>query len=398
MVSAGDRQKTTAMQARSHSPPSKQTVPPEPPFHITLHVNKLPEDHTLRETKVMQKALEASFNSLPTKQKGKPNPCVAAQLKSGDYKVTLSGYPQSIRQALADPDQWLRHIDARITFSIPHSTHTVAIHKVHYDMIDNPDLLVAQIEELLKHNKLHCGVAMIRKPTKNARRLNQRTSSVLVTLTSGVIARELCQLTHLDLPLARASVEAWTPLERIRQCQKCAKFGHHHDRCSNNEICLRCAGSHSTRDCSDKCNSRDPRACQRSHKCANCGAGHPAWHKSCTSKEAARIKLGIKPRRSMQTRQTAPDETQEMDLGATQRKARLKEHRPTRPLRQVSRQTKSIYFYEGPLGADFKLLAQSARPRPSQQQFSSITTRHSTTSRASRQFSLSTNLYSLSSL
>jgi hypothetical protein len=59
----------------------------------------------------------------------------------------------------------------------------------------------------------------------------------------------------------------------LQQCFKCQKFGHSSTHCGRPCRCVKCDGSHSTKDC------LKPRAAPP--KCVNCGVDHPANHGGC---------------------------------------------------------------------------------------------------------------------
>lgn len=239
--------------------PQIPEMPPsvEQPFYITLHVTKLPNDHHLRQQADLQQALALAVRAVHSPRAGNPRVVQLSQHKSGDFRVHLSGYPENVRQILGNPQAWLPKVDSRLRISVPHKSHSIVLHNVAYDLVDAPDILHCHVEEALRHHRLPGGVAHSQTLSKQQRRLNQRSTSMILTLTSGKAARFLCEGRTLSLPYRPATVEPWSPPERVRQCQQCAKFGHKSEQCTASPVCLRCAGPHPVGRCVDKCNSRD---------------------------------------------------------------------------------------------------------------------------------------------
>ncbi|CAB0029884.1 unnamed protein product [Trichogramma brassicae] len=87
------------------------------------------------------------------------------------------------------------------------------------------------------------------------------------------------------------------------QCTKCQKFWHTKYYCFQSPVCVKCAGSHLTRDCSIKTKVTDVR-------CANCDGNHPASYKRCPYQKELLKKMYL-PRGAKQPRaQTVPETTQ----------------------------------------------------------------------------------------
>lgn len=62
--------------------------------------------------------------------------------------------------------------------------------------------------------------------------------------------------------------------QEIPQCMRCQRHGHTKNFCTRHPRCVKCAGSHFTKDCVRK--ERDNNV-----KCVNCGRDHPANYKGC---------------------------------------------------------------------------------------------------------------------
>lgn len=70
----------------------------------------------------------------------------------------------------------------------------------------------------------------------------------------------------------------------IPQCTRCQSFGHTKNFCRRPEKCVKCAGSHHTKDCERR--ERDNRV-----KCVNCGGDHPANYRGCNIHKQLQQKL-----------------------------------------------------------------------------------------------------------
>ena len=70
-------------------------------------------------------------------------------------------------------------------------------------------------------------------------------------------------------------VRPWSP-EPLR-CYRCHRFGHHQKICQGRETCGVCAGSHPTRECTEK----HRRGVTTLARCPNCSGKHHAWNQGC---------------------------------------------------------------------------------------------------------------------
>jgi len=64
-----------------------------------------------------------------------------------------------------------------------------------------------------------------------------------------------------------------TKKQHIPQCVRCQQYGHTRTYCDRPYACVKCGGSHNSKDCTKR---RDTPA-----KCALCGGNHPANYKGC---------------------------------------------------------------------------------------------------------------------
>lgn len=86
----------------------------------------------------------------------------------------------------------------------------------------------------------------------------------VLTLSNSPEAKKIFQLR--DLLHLRIKVEPYKRRKTAIQCFKCEKFGHAQSGCFYDPRCVKCSGSHLSRDCDNT----------RPIKCANCGLGHTA--------------------------------------------------------------------------------------------------------------------------
>lgn len=71
----------------------------------------------------------------------------------------------------------------------------------------------------------------------------------------------------------KVKIAALRKSKLIPQCKKCQRYGHTRQYCHRDEICVKCAGKHDSKDCNK---SRELPA-----TCANCGDAHPANYRGC---------------------------------------------------------------------------------------------------------------------
>jgi len=64
-----------------------------------------------------------------------------------------------------------------------------------------------------------------------------------------------------------------TNKKHIPQCVRCQQYGHTRTYCNKTYTCVKCGGSHNSKDCNKR---RDTPV-----KCASCGGNHPANYKGC---------------------------------------------------------------------------------------------------------------------
>lgn len=101
-----------------------------------------------------------------------------------------------------------------------------------------------------------------------------------------------------SLLYCRIKFEPPRPKRTIPQCSNCMTYGHTKSYCRRNPRCIKCAGNHSSSDCSRKERSEDV-------KCVLCDGNHPANYRGCSVyKELQKQKyppLRINPKPRTQT-------------------------------------------------------------------------------------------------
>jgi len=77
------------------------------------------------------------------------------------------------------------------------------------------------------------------------------------------------------LHYTKVKFEPPRPKRTIPQCSKCQRYGHTQAYCFHSPRCIKCAGSHLTKQCLRKDKSDNV-------KCVLCDGNHPANYKGCT--------------------------------------------------------------------------------------------------------------------
>jgi len=95
---------------------------------------------------------------------------------------------------------------------------------------------------------------------------------ICLIILSGTQAKNIFEMSELFY--LKISVETYKK-SGPSQCHSCQKFGHGSKNCGNSPRCVKCAGSHSTSECTKP---RDQAA-----TCANCNGAHTANFRGCPS-------------------------------------------------------------------------------------------------------------------
>lgn len=147
----------------------------------------------------------------------------------------------------------------------------VIVKNLHYSC--NPDKIVAFLEE--KNYKI------ISADNKKTWKDKQPLNMFMLTFDNSENIEKIYKITNI----LGSKVEI-LPLRSNRlipQCKNCQGFGHTQRYCSKEAKCVKCAGKHSTKNCT-KTKEQKP-------KCVNCGENHPANYRGCyVAKELQKLK------------------------------------------------------------------------------------------------------------
>ena len=107
---------------------------------------------------------------------------------------------------------------------------------------------------------------------------------ICLVILSGPRAKDIYELSELFY--LRITVESYKK-SGPSQCHSCQKFGHGSKNCGNSPRCVKCAGSHSTSECTK------PR--DQVPTCANCNGAHTANFRGCPSYSEIAKNFSLKP-------------------------------------------------------------------------------------------------------
>lgn len=91
--------------------------------------------------------------------------------------------------------------------------------------------------------------------------------------------KHICQI--------RCRIEPQRSSAQVSQCHRCQLFGHTQSKCKLSPRCVKCLGSHLSKECK-KSDSTPP-------LCVNCGKGHPANYRGCEAFPKLRTNNGANP-------------------------------------------------------------------------------------------------------
>ena len=80
---------------------------------------------------------------------------------------------------------------------------------------------------------------------------------------------------YVNFAMERFEVSLY--VDRVWQCYKCQRLGHHAEHCNSRARCMICAESHESRDCPQK----QVRRQEQTIKCVNCKGQHTANYEGC---------------------------------------------------------------------------------------------------------------------
>ena len=142
-------------------------------------------------------------------------------------------------------------------------------------------LVKNEIETFNKDMKLTCLPVWL---TSDEARQGKLHGSVILAFKS---EQEVKKALRNRLVIAGSSVRTTIYLfsKPTDQCKKCQKFGHHWNKCQNEDTCQFCAGNHNTRQhscylCSTQ--TTETTCAHIVYKCSNCQESHQANSKECS--------------------------------------------------------------------------------------------------------------------
>ena len=72
---------------------------------------------------------------------------------------------------------------------------------------------------------------------------------------------------------------------RIKMCYKCQGFGHKAETCEKIQVCVKCTGNHSSKEC------KKPKS---EYLCKNCGDNHASWESKCPKMIKKKVEANIR--------------------------------------------------------------------------------------------------------
>jgi hypothetical protein len=202
----------------------------------------------------------------------------AKRLQSGD--ILISTLTEKARRELEESNTWLRAIapsaEARKT------TFPVFVHGVRVKGVNTTNQKRA-IEELCEENRLlhpDLEITRIAWPKKVIKEERSYSSFILETASpetaNKIIAQGLVHEGEIKTCI-RYLAEG-----RVTRCFNCQEYGHIANRCKKSAICAKCAGSHTTDECT--------RTSGEKRKCAACKGNHEAGSAYCAVERKQREK------------------------------------------------------------------------------------------------------------
>lgn len=149
--------------------------------------------------------------------------------------------------------------------------HTFSIEKTKFFKVVLKNLPPSIKEEEIKSELHELGFDEVIYVAQLKDKLKKPASTYQLTLKKSENSREIFNLRSLFHCHVR--VESYKKSKLITQCHRCQRFGHTLAHCQAEFKCVKCAGSHDTRECMKDSKTKA--------KCANCGGPHPASYKGC---------------------------------------------------------------------------------------------------------------------
>lgn len=208
-----------------------------------------------------------------------PRVLAAAQLKSGDIRITTSDIETA--ETLRNYREWVPIFGASATLVVP--TFGVMVHGM-----PTKSMQIEKQEEMIE-----------RLTADNAVNIPNMAPTYIGWLTKGTAGKrhstivvEFGEAKHANAAIDGGicwdgqilGCQRYDRACRVKQCFRCHKYGHIGNQCqAPHQLCGNCASSHATKECPSK----------EVKKCAACSGKHSAWDVKCPDrkKELQRVEV-----------------------------------------------------------------------------------------------------------
>ncbi|GAA5900298.1 hypothetical protein JCM6882_002300 [Rhodosporidiobolus microsporus] len=253
-------------------------------------------------TRALSAADRASFDLNPAALTAKlraalldtPAPLTSARRlgTSGDLLLHFPSAPAAAVAAQAAPT-WLPRLHPALTLATPDRTHACVLHRVPLAIGDT--YFSSAVEAV-------AGTKTVKVERIRSRNEGAELGSVKVVLERSEGVGRLLELDEgggVILCGARVVVERWDTSLSLRQCFRCADWGHKARKCKWSPRCRSCGGSHELKVCNSQIQF-----------CIHCEQSVPSWHKECPRRGKP---LPAQKRKALAEKSNASSETQPVE-------------------------------------------------------------------------------------